>query len=667
MNSDSARTLSDTQLRFERLFAVQDAELDIALRVHGMHPEMLSVKPEPHEMSPDVLKDIFASLSIPSAARGCDSQHKHTEERETSSERSSRDVTLPNDVLCAVLAHPPRSLYWQESLPDTLQKYRGQQSSKFAMSHEASKLNPVDFARSQEPHAYLLSNALMRVSNSNPGESEEPSDVDFSESFTRDSNAKLGRVDRKRFREEGLADLHKSRRGVNGQRKVDISAQADADDTDIAMSGNPYCVAFNALQRESTCDVGDETVSKTRERCARGSFRTAASKLLSDRRDPARSAHISSEKRFLNNFNSSREADDEEGAADSAVVENLHRSVLGPPRRPRFTSKRGLPQSKNSQTTAKGGDKRSDLPEIPNVEPRLVEMIMNDMLDRSPGVDWDDIAGLHFAKRCVMEAVVWPMKRPDIFTGLRGPPKGLLLFGPPGTGKTLIGRAIASKSGARFFNISASSLMSKWVGEGEKMVRALFSVARVFQPSVVFIDEIDSLLTQRTESDQESSRRVKTEFLVQMDGAGTSQDDRVLVVGATNRPAELDEAARRRLVKRLYIPLPDADARGFLISRLLKQQSHEIDKSRIDIVVKLTAGYSGSDMYALCAEAALGPVRELGDAIGTVDAGNVRPISLADFQSASRMVRASVSEGDLGGYLEWNETYGSFPSDEVTP
>lgn len=122
-----------------------------------------------------------------------------------------------------------------------------------------------------------------------------------------------------------------------------------------------------------------------------------------------------------------------------------------------------------------------ELPEVSNVEPRLVQMIMNEVLDRSPNVDWDDIAGLHFAKQCVMEAVVWPMLRPDIFNGLRGPPKGLLLFGPPGTGKTMIGRAIASRSGAKFFNISASSLVSKWAGEGEKTVRALFGVARVLQ------------------------------------------------------------------------------------------------------------------------------------------------------------------------------------------
>lgn len=121
------------------------------------------------------------------------------------------------------------------------------------------------------------------------------------------------------------------------------------------------------------------------------------------------------------------------------------------------------------------------MPEVPNVDAKLVETVMQEVLDRSPDVSWDDIAGLQFAKRCVTEAVIWPLLRPDIFTGLRGPPKGLLLFGPPGTGKTLIGRAVASVSQSRFFNISASSLMSKWVGEGEKMVRALFAVARAVQ------------------------------------------------------------------------------------------------------------------------------------------------------------------------------------------
>lgn len=152
---------------------------------------------------------------------------------------------------------------------------------------------------------------------------------------------------------------------------------------------------------------------------------------------------------------------------------------------------------------------------LAGIEPRLIEMIRNEIMHRVDNITWDTIAGLEHAKSSIKEIVVWPMLRPDLFKGLRGPPKGLLLFGPPGTGKTLIGKCIASQAKATFFSISASSLTSKWVGEGEKMVRALFAVARCSQPAVIFIDEIDSLLTQRTDGEFEASRRIKTEFLVQ--------------------------------------------------------------------------------------------------------------------------------------------------------
>lgn len=141
-------------------------------------------------------------------------------------------------------------------------------------------------------------------------------------------------------------------------------------------------------------------------------------------------------------------------------------------------------------------------------------------------VTFEEIAGLEFAKKCVDELICWPMTRPDLFKGLRALPKGLLLFGPPGTGKTLIGKAIAHQAGATFFSISASSLTSKWIGEGEKTVRTLFAVAGYRQPSVVFIDEVDSLLCQRSSDENEASRRIKTEFLVQLDGAGTDQTAR---------------------------------------------------------------------------------------------------------------------------------------------
>jgi SpoVK/Ycf46/Vps4 family AAA+-type ATPase len=320
-----------------------------------------------------------------------------------------------------------------------------------------------------------------------------------------------------------------------------------------------------------------------------------------------------------------------------------------------------LREARTTNPTAEEASASQELPNVPNVEPRLVEMVMQEILDQSPGVSWDDIAGLEYAKRCVMEAVVWPMVRPDLFRGVRGPPRGVLLFGPPGTGKTMIGRAIASLSGARFFNISASSLMSKWVGESEKLVRALFGVARALQPSVIFIDEMDSMLSARSEHDAESSRRIKTEFLVQMDGAATNREDRVLVIGASNRPQELDQAWRRRMARRLYIPLPDRKARRGMLENLLRDQRHVLGDSELERVVDMLQGYSGSDVYAACAEAALGPVRDLGEDIARVSVDDVRPIDERDFERAMTVVRRSVSDEEVLAYESWNAANGSFP------
>ncbi|KAL9646381.1 hypothetical protein ABK040_014532 [Willaertia magna] len=300
--------------------------------------------------------------------------------------------------------------------------------------------------------------------------------------------------------------------------------------------------------------------------------------------------------------------------------------------------------------------------DLTHLDPKLIEMISNEILHKVVDVKWDDIAGLSYAKKSVQEAVIWPLMRPDLFTGLRQPPKGLLLFGPPGTGKTLIGKAIAHESKSTFFSISASSLTSKWVGEGEKLVKTLFALARHFQPSVVFIDEIDSLLSQRTESDADNgTRRMKTEFLVQLDGAATdSEQDRILLVGATNRPEELDEAFRRRMTKKLYIPLPSKEGRKEMITRLLSKSSHNLSEEDIEEVVTLTIGYSGSDIKNLCAESALFPIRDLGELIKHVSVDDVRPITLQDMKLALKSIRPSVNQGDLERYVKWNKDNGSF-------
>lgn len=301
-------------------------------------------------------------------------------------------------------------------------------------------------------------------------------------------------------------------------------------------------------------------------------------------------------------------------------------------------------------------------PRLKNMDKNIVERILNEVVSQKADTKWDDIAGLEDVKQAINEIVVYPMQNPELFQGLLAPARGLLLFGPPGTGKTLIGRCIASESGATFFAISASSLTSKWIGEGEKMVRALFAVARCMQPSVVFIDEIDSLLTQRVDGEHDSSRKMKTEFLVQFDGVSTASDDRLLIIGATNRPHELDEAARRRFVKRLYIPLPDDHARHQIIRTMMATGRSALSDADVASIVESTRGYSGADMATLCKEAALCSVRALIRARGgakNLVPGDLPPIDLVNFDEALKLVKSSVSSSDLKGYEEFNIRYGS--------
>lgn len=324
--------------------------------------------------------------------------------------------------------------------------------------------------------------------------------------------------------------------------------------------------------------------------------------------------------------------------------------------------KRDKEESAQSYNTPQGKANTEEVEDerLRNIDQNMIELIKNEIMDSGKTITWDDIAGLEYIKKIVKEVVVFPMLRPDIFTGLRRPPKGILLFGPPGTGKTLIGKCIASQSKSTFFSISASSLTSKWIGDGEKMVRALFAVARVYQPSVVFIDEIDSLLTQRSETEHESSRRLKTEFLVQLDGAATSEDDRILIVGATNRPQELDEAARRRLVKRLYVPLPELEARKQIINNLLRSVHHNLDEENVAKIAEKSAGYSGADMTNLCKEASMEPIRSIPfSQLEDIKMEEVRHITNHDFEQALINVRPSVSQSDLNIYIDWDRTYGS--------
>lgn len=287
------------------------------------------------------------------------------------------------------------------------------------------------------------------------------------------------------------------------------------------------------------------------------------------------------------------------------------------------------------------------------------------------GVVRKDIAGLQFVKGQIEEILILPRLHPELFaSALTRPARGLLLFGPPGTGKTLLARWIAAECGATFFNINASSVLSKWIGEAEKTVKALFQLATDRQPSVIFIDEIDSLLSLRRDADNESSRRVKNEFLTSLEGAETGAENKVLLVGATNMPWELDPAALRRLSKRLYVPLPGLGARRSLLKRQLAKHNEglglkgELTQDDIEHVAQRTSGYSGSDLQGLLREAAMGPVRELASRRGSqrrsgAPAAGPRNISLQDFESALKMVKPGFSEEQEKKHRLFNQEHGT--------
>lgn len=299
---------------------------------------------------------------------------------------------------------------------------------------------------------------------------------------------------------------------------------------------------------------------------------------------------------------------------------------------------------------------------------KLVESLERDIVTKNPNVKWDDIAGLQEAKRLLEEAVVLPLWMPDYFKGIRRPWKGVLMYGPPGTGKTMLAKAVATECGTTFFNVSSATLSSKYRGDSEKLVRLLFDMARHYAPSTIFIDEIDSLCSQRGESgEHEASRRVKSELLVQMDGVDGALGDSakvVMVLAATNFPWQIDEALRRRLEKRIYIPLPCNEGR----KKLFEINFRDVPMAEgveIDQVVASTPGYSGADITIVCRDAAMMAMRraikgktpkeikEMGDAVSNM------PMTMEDIQMALKKVNKSVHQEDIAKHKKWGEDFGS--------
>ena len=221
---------------------------------------------------------------------------------------------------------------------------------------------------------------------------------------------------------------------------------------------------------------------------------------------------------------------------------------------------------------------------------KLMDSLSGCVVTEKPNVKWSDVAGLEKAKEALQEAVILPLKFPQLFTGKRKPWKGILLYGPPGTGKSYLAKACATEAKGTFFSLSASNIISKWMGESERLVRALFDLARKKKPAIIFIDEIDSLMSARSDGENESTRRVKTEFLVQMQGVG-KDDHGILVLGATNIPWGLDPAVRRRFQRKIYLGLPDHDARKFMLKHNLGKTTHIIQDDDFEELAARIEGF----------------------------------------------------------------------------
>ncbi|CAG8463297.1 20651_t:CDS:2 [Dentiscutata erythropus] len=355
-------------------------------------------------------------------------------------------------------------------------------------------------------------------------------------------------------------------------------------------------------------------------------------------------------------------------------------------------SRENKPQKKG--TKANGGKKKDSSDEedeeVDADTKKMREALSSAILSEKPNVHWEDIAGLEAAKDALKEAVILPMKFPQLFTGNRKPWAGILLYGPPGTGKSYLAKAVATESNSTFFSVSSSDLVSKYMGESERLIKNLFTMARKSKPAVIFIDEVDSLCGQRGEGENEPSRRIKTEFLVQMNGVG-HDDSGILVLAATNIPWELDMAIRRRFEKRIYIPLPDFHARAKLFELNVGVSECKFSKkddqgnvkhlNKDDVFLSLgerTEGYSGSDISIVVRDALMAPIRKVQTAThfrwpcspgapGAIEMTwkevkseqlKEPDLTFEDLDRAASFVKPTVNSEDLGKYIRFTEDFG---------
>lgn len=276
-----------------------------------------------------------------------------------------------------------------------------------------------------------------------------------------------------------------------------------------------------------------------------------------------------------------------------------------------------------------------------------------------PNIKFEDVAGLEEVKKAITIRMINPIKYPEKYkmygkkTG-----GGVLLYGPPGTGKTMIAKAIANEVGAKFYTVKGSDIVSKWVGESEKNINSLFEEANKQDRAIIFIDEMDSLIGKRG-VDTHNDKRVN-EFLQQIDGFA-GRNPNLLLLGATNRPWDIDSAAMRsgRFSQKIYLPLPDAPARKFMIEKSMKNVPVEKDFD-IDRIVSQTENYSGADLEELCDRAKDEPLLK---AIAT---NSVVLVSNADFDRVLSVMPPSVTQSEIKLFEEYNNELGSLTNKNKT-
>ena len=319
---------------------------------------------------------------------------------------------------------------------------------------------------------------------------------------------------------------------------------------------------------------------------------------------------------------------------------------------------------KSSPSDSKSSESKDEASLYSSEEQEIIDSISDTILTESPNVKWFEIAGLEDCKQSLREAIVLPIMKPQLFTGARKPWSGILLFGPPGCGKTLLAKAAATECQATFFSVSSADLLSKWLGESEKLISSLFKVARIKAPSLIFMDEIDSLTTTRGSGHEGGGeRRVKTQLLQEIQGIKSTYDRPLLVLGATNRPWDIDTAMLSRFEKKVYVPLPDIPARAGIFKIHTEGINSALNEEDFIELAVRSEGYSGRDISNVCREVIMMPIREL-DMGGLLEHSEqevvVRDINLNDFSKTLKKIKPMTTGSELNKYKDWAAEFGEF-------